>query len=76
LERRKPREKGNRRSQRKKLNQAPGLVHKVVKIRYASLSPSSYGSTIFDEIAQIPSSCVLNPMEAFINQCILMLEIL
>jgi hypothetical protein len=39
-----------------KINQALGHAHKVVKIISASLSALSYGSTIFGEIALIPSS--------------------
>jgi hypothetical protein len=76
LERRKLREKGRRRSRRKKLNQALVLAHKVMNTGYASLSPSSCGSTIFGAIAPIPSFRVPNLVEAFIDSCILILEIL
>jgi hypothetical protein len=42
----------------KKLNQASGLAHKVVKTKSTTLSSSRCGSTIFDEIATNPRSCV------------------
>jgi hypothetical protein len=44
--RRKPREKQNWGSWRKKLNQASGLAHKVVKVKFATLSSSRCGFTI------------------------------
>jgi hypothetical protein len=55
--RRKPGEKEKRKNRMKKLNQTSSIAYKVVKTKYASLCPSSYGSTIFDEIAQLSSSC-------------------
>jgi hypothetical protein len=43
-----------------KAKSSSGVANKVVKTRSTTLSPSSYGSTIFGEIALIPSSRASN----------------
>jgi hypothetical protein len=49
----KTKREGKEKNWMKKINQASGHDHKVVKIRSTILSPLSCGSTIFAEIALI-----------------------
>jgi hypothetical protein len=53
-----------------KLSHAPVLAHKVVKTIFVTLSPSNCGSTVFGEIFPIPTSYILNLLEAFIDPCV------
>jgi hypothetical protein len=57
-------EKKTKRNKKEKLKEkaksSSGVANKVVKTRSTTLSPSSYSSTIFDEIAPIPSFCASN----------------
>jgi hypothetical protein len=55
-----------KRSSRKKLK-VLGLAHKVVKIRSTTLSSSSCGLAILDEIAPIPSSFSSNLIIASVH---------